>query len=76
MDMFNSEFRSRLSLIVSPLPSSICFSKVCIASMLVSGLMLMPTQCKSRNATERDHLHEFRYSSSAIEENKASGSQT
>jgi len=40
MDMFNNEFRVRLSLIMSPLPSSICFSKARIESMLVSRPIL------------------------------------
>ena len=48
MDMFNSEFRSRLSSIISPLPSSIRFSKVRIMSMLASGPILASTLCQRR----------------------------
>jgi len=48
VDMFNSEFRARLSLIMSPFPSLICFSKARIEWMLVSGPMLAFTwyQCR------------------------------
>ena len=42
VDMFNSEFRARLSLIVSPLPSFICTSKALINSILISWPKLAP----------------------------------
>ena len=40
MEMFSNEFRVRLSWIVSPVPSSICFSNSCMESKLVSRPML------------------------------------
>lgn len=47
VDMFSNEFRSRLSLITSPFPSSICLSRARIESMLASGPILASTlgQC-------------------------------
>ena len=47
VDMFNNEFRARLSLITSPLPISICFSKARIESMLVSRPMLMSARVRN-----------------------------
>ena len=48
MDMFNNKFRVRLSLIVLPLPSLICSSKVRIEWILVSLPILVstPRQCR------------------------------
>jgi len=43
VDMFSNEFRARLSLIMSPLPSSICLSKARIESMLFSWPILVST---------------------------------
>ena len=40
MEMLSNEFRVRLSWIVSPVPSSICFSNSCMESKLVSRPML------------------------------------
>ena len=48
MDMFSNEFRVRLSLIMSPLPSLICFSKARIESMLISWHVLVATQRQYR----------------------------
>lgn len=59
VDMFNSEFLSRLSLIMSPFPSPIRFSKARIESMLASGPILGPVCVNVVKAAERIHVHRF-----------------
>ena len=47
--ILSSEFRARLSWMTSPRPSSICFSKARMESMLISGPMLdNPTHVRYR----------------------------
>lgn len=46
VDMFSNEFRVRLISIMSPLPSSIRFSKARIDSMLTSWPILVPEECQ------------------------------
>ena len=48
VDMFSNEFRALLSWIVSPVPSSICFSNSRMESMLTSRPMLSDPTCVSR----------------------------
>ena len=49
VDMFNKEFRTLLSLIISPAPASICLSKSRMRSMLISRPMLSdPTRVSRR----------------------------
>jgi hypothetical protein len=58
VNTFNNEFRARLSLTVSPLPSLICFSKARIESMLTSRPILVPKQYQaSRSTSKRVDLH-------------------
>lgn len=57
VDMFNNEFRARLSLIVSPLPSSIRFSNALMDSMFISWPILDRTLCQRGRTPQNAMTH-------------------